>query len=105
MAQEYRINEKKNVLSIPNSYKIVSTRQMVEFLRQIQQENPEEDCLVVRNRDLRGLVMEWRAHNLLYDWHIFPIHTRDVDFEYPQKWFFRIGFRIMSSFYFKGKRF
>lgn len=52
----------------------------------------------INNRKLFGMILEWRAHNLLYSLHLFRSHTKDVDLEYPQKWYYKIIWGIIGIF-------
>lgn len=50
-------------------------------------------------RSDKSLVNEWRAHNLLYDLHLFRSHTRDVDLDWPARWYTEAAYAILSFLY------
>lgn len=45
---------------------------------------------------------EWRAHNLLYSMGIEKERTRSVDLSINESWYKKIGYFILSLFYFRG---
>lgn len=55
------------------------------------------DNAVLNNRSNYSLSCEWATHNLLYDLHIFRSRTADVDLNYPQKWYEKIGYFLVGS--------
>ena len=57
----------------------------------IREQHPE--C-GVWNRSIRSLKLEWAAHNALHKFGIFRSRTLDTDLNWPQKWFFRIGYTV-----------
>ena len=40
------------------------------------------------------MVLEWAAHNMLYNLNIQRERTKDVDLDYPQKWYYKVGYGI-----------
>jgi hypothetical protein len=42
-------------------------------------------------------VREWAAHNALHALGIFRSRTAHTDFNWPQKWYFRIGYAIAGA--------
>jgi hypothetical protein len=44
------------------------------------------------------MAREWAAHNLLWDLNIYRSRTKDIDLNYPQKWYVRLGYFILGSF-------
>lgn len=68
----------------------------------------EEFCLKVlpndffKARSLKSYVAEWRAHNLLYDLHLFRSHTQDTDLSTKENKFARFCYSILTLFY-RGK--
>lgn len=53
---------------------------------------------VLLNRSDCSMAREWASHNLLWDLHIARERTADVDLDYPQKWYYRLGYFILGSF-------
>lgn len=87
---------KKDVLTIRNSYLVREEAQMLKGIDRLIDQWPESDVWIRSNA---SLLREWKAHNLLYDLHLFREHTKDVDFEYPQKWYTRVAWFVLSQFY------
>lgn len=54
------------------------------------------DSLVFK-RSLKSLTREWRVHNFLYKIGLYKSRTKDVDLDYPQQWYYRLGYFILSS--------
>lgn len=50
-------------------------------------------------RSVQSYVAEWRAHNLLYDLHLFRSHTKDTDLNIDEKKIARFFYGILSLFY------
>ena len=50
----------------------------------------------VWNRSLKSLSREWAAHNALHALRIFNRRTSDTDLNWPQKWYFRVGYAIIG---------
>ena len=85
-------------LSIKESHQLQTVDEMTAFLERIRRENVGKDYAILRRND-SNIIHEWRAHNLFYDLHVLRVHTRTVDLEYPQRWWFRIAYWLASHFY------
>lgn len=48
-----------------------------------------------------GMICEWRSHNLLYSLGIKRASTKHVDLELHPKWYYKIGYFILSCCYLK----
>lgn len=88
------------IIKIIDSYKISKYSDMKVILMQLIDNNelPEN-----YNRSLSGMIEEWRCHNLFYKLGIYKNRTKDCDLEYPQKWYYKIAYFLMSPFYFNFK--
>ena len=51
------------------------------------------------NRTIAGMIIEWRAHNLLYALNIKPFSTVSVDLNINESWYRKIGYFILSLIY------
>lgn len=80
-----------------NSYK---TRSEEDMFRYIISNRINWDL----NRKWQSLLNEWKAHNILFQLGLFKSHTRSVDFENNPKWYFTLGYWILSRFYFIFER-
>ena len=88
MNTKYTIS--KNNLHIPDSYKI-GKRKFYSTLAQIKGIHQESE---VWKRSLKSLSREWACHNALYALHLFRSHTKDVDLNYPLKWYVKISYNV-----------
>jgi hypothetical protein len=80
-----------NELKIFDSYTYPG-RDFREILKHISTVNPGAN--VFRHRTICGMCLEWATHNFLYKLNVNRDETKDVDIEYPQKWYFRILYPI-----------
>ena len=55
-----------------------------------------KDSLVF-SRSINSLMNEWATHNACYALHILRSHTKDVDLNYPQKWYIKITYAICGN--------
>ena len=83
----------KNNLHIVDSYKVSKTKFEGE-LAKIKGLHPNSD---VWKRSTKSLCKEWATHNLCYAMHLFRSHTKDVDLNYPQKWYEKLGYGIVGA--------
>ena len=60
----------------------------------LAEQHPDCD---VWNRTGRSLILEWAAHNFLYNLHIARKYTKDVDLNYPQKLWEKILYPIVGG--------
>lgn len=51
---------------------------------------------VYKNRSLCSLKLEWASHNFLYNLGLWRSHTKDVDLEWPQKWYWSAIYYILG---------
>jgi hypothetical protein len=66
---------------------------MAEILYAIQHKHPECEAF---KRSYTSLIAEWRTHNRLYRLGYKQHRTRDVDLDYPLKWYFEFAYRILG---------
>lgn len=55
-----------------------------------------EDCLVYK-RWMWSLRCEWAVHNVLYKLGLWRSHTKDVDLNYPIKWYVEVLYVIFGT--------
>ena len=48
------------------------------------------------HRTEKSMLNEWKAHNIFYQHGWFKDHTADVDFEFKQKWYYKIGYWLVA---------
>jgi len=77
-----------NNLHLVDSYKISKNRFDGE-LNRIRGIHPSSQ---VWKRKRYAMKLEWATHNGLYALGIKRDHTKDVDINYPQKWYAKIGY-------------
>lgn len=83
----------KNNLHIFDSYKI-SKKKFDSELNSAQALHKESD---VWKRSRLSLKLEWATHNALYALGIAKDRTKDVDLNYPQKWYVKTGYAVVGS--------
>lgn len=89
----------KDNIHIKDSYKIVRKEDMIRVLSEIQADYiTDHNDYFFFHIPFKGMIDEWRTHNLLYDLHIFRSHTKDVDIN-KHKWHIRVLYAILSLFY------
>lgn len=98
--QSYDINSiivslYENSLTIYDSYKIKNYKHMKEVLQWI---SSHEEFNIKKPMWL--LIAEWRTHNLLYKLNIQKERTKHVDLDNNQDWKLKLGYTILSLFYF-----
>ena len=86
----------ENNVHIEDSWEIRTRQTMETMLNHYRVTNPECKTWLRTNKEL---IQEWRAHNLLYDLHLFRSHTKDVDLDYPQSRKRKVIWAILSFFY------
>ena len=82
-----------NNIQLKSSFKVKKDDFERELLA-MREEHPE--CLVW-NRSIKSLKREWAAHNAFHALGVFRTKTADVDLDWPQKWFFRIGYAVAGA--------
>ena len=93
MKLEYSISD--TILTIHESWQINSLRGMLQTLQRIRQEQEGKDYHILL-RTNRNVIEEWIVHNFFYDLHVLRSHTRTVDLEDPQRWYFRIAYHLVA---------
>lgn len=92
---QYKISD--NNICIINSYRYKSKIEMKEILFYLKTLHPDN---IVFTRSINSLIREWRSHNLLYKLGIARKRTKDVDLDYPQKWYYTIAYFMGSIIYY-----
>ena len=92
---EYSISD--TVLTIHESWQQNSLRGMLQTLQTIRHEQEGMGYHILL-RTNRNMIEEWIVHNFFYDLHVLRPHTRTVDLEYPQRWYFQIAYHLVARF-------
>lgn len=82
-------------LHLIDSYK-VSKKRFDGELNRIKAIHPNSD---VWKRSRCSMKLEWATHNGLYAIGIMRDHTKDVDINYPQKWYAKVGYAVCGSLF------
>ena len=90
---DIRINETHKTVTIYNSYKIKKYKHMKEVIETIQLYHEF-------NKPVWLQIAEWRSHNLLYFLNFQRDRTQHVDLDYNQDWKLKVGYTVLSLFYF-----
>lgn len=81
-------------IHIIDSYKIKSRKEKRQILEGLKETEP--GCQVLKNRKMCSLINEWTAHNRLYRLGLYRSHTKDVDLEWPIKWWHNVIWNIIG---------
>ena len=94
------ITVSKGSIHIENSCKVEFPIVMKEVLEEVKKRL--EECYITidtpfDHRSIKSMVNEWIAHNNLYRLGYKQDHTKSVDLDYPQKWYYRLGYWLLSK--------
>lgn len=51
---------------------------------------------LAEHRTAKSMLNEWKAHNIFYQHGWWQDHTADVDFEFKQKWFYKLAWWLVA---------
>lgn len=92
-----------NVTTIENSFQIRSIKEMklvINSARDILKKHAKvHNRYAIYTRTIFGMICEWRTHNLLHSLDIKRERTKTVDLELNVKWYYKIGYFILSCCY------
>ena len=89
----YEYGYTRNNLHIDDSHEI-GKRQFRSALCAIEERHPE---LYVWRRSEGSLRREWATHNLCYQMGYKRERTKDVDLNYPQKWYVTLAYAVVGT--------
>lgn len=89
---EYVVGEK--AITIKDSYLVEDDAEKLAFLQTLCLENEGLELC----RSIKSMLIEWKAHNILYKRRLFTARTKDTDLEYGQNWLVALGYRIICAF-------
>jgi len=72
----------------------ISKRDFGKVFKLLREKHP--DCQVWQRSD-GSLSREWAVHNACYDWNIRRSQTADVDLNYPQSFWEKLGYGVIGS--------
>lgn len=94
-----------NVTSIENSFQIRNIKEMKTIINTAKAiskgRHRRYKEYAIHVRTMFGMIYEWRSHNLLYSLGIKRASTKHVDLELHPKWYYKIGYFILSCCYLK----
>ena len=93
MIIDMRFNVSKNNIHIEDSFIITSRCEMYSILEQLKNIHPDS-C--VWKRSFFHMSCEWKSHNRMYRLGLYRSHTKDVDLNYPQKWYMKVVYFILG---------
>ena len=82
-----------NNINIKDSYKVKKKSEMKDILYAIQHNH--SGCPVFK-RSYNALLSEWKTHNRLYALGFQRARTKDVDLNYPIKWYVQLAYYIIG---------
>lgn len=91
---QYKIST--NNIHIINSFQYTTRKEMKKIIQYLKELYPNN---IVFKRPISSLIREWCSHNLLYKVKIARHRTKDLDLEYPQKWYYKITYFLLSLLY------
>lgn len=89
---EYKVSNDN--IHITDSYKITDADDMYSVLDSIRFAHP--NCRVFKKRGYESMIREWKSHNRLYRLGLWKEHTKDVDLNWPQKWYEKVIYFILG---------
>ena len=82
-------------ITIKDSYKITNEWVMMACIERITREIGR-----ISSKRMYQYINEWAAHNLLYNWHLFRSHTKDVDIDRDGgSWWMRLLYGVGAYIY------
>lgn len=87
---QYKIST--NNIHIINSFQYTTRKEMKKIIQYLKELYPNN---IVFKRPISSL----SSHNLLYKVKIARHRTKDLDLEYPQKWYYKITYFLLSLLY------
>lgn len=94
---ELKISASKNNIHINNSYKINKRKDIKNVICMLKEKYPKNN---INKQSTFLLTQEWAVHNLCYSLNIFRDRTKDVDLNYPKKWYIKFIYSILGFLYF-----
>ena len=90
-----RVSISKSNVNIVDSYRVKDDKEKISFISAIKKHDPD----VWESRSDASLLAEWKAHNALYKHGKWVSHTKDVDLESKQSFFYRIAWFFVNILY------
>lgn len=94
----YRITCTERSTYIEKSYRCKSIADMKMVIRLCRAKGLMPH-MAIQTRTTAGMVIEWRAHNLLYALGICPSWSQSADLKSSRKWYAKIGYFALSCLY------
>ena len=82
-----------NNIHIEDSYQ-VSKKAFGSILDEIKEQGYGKN--VFANRKIVSMKLEWACHNFCYKLGIFKSHAKDVDINWPQKWYVNWAYNVLG---------
>lgn len=96
---DFKVTITSNNINIKNSYKVTSRERMKVILNIIKEYVEDYDEGIETpfdHRSIKSMVREWVAHNNLYTLGYKKEQTKDIDLNYPQKWYIPAVYWVLS---------
>lgn len=90
-----RVRIGESNVNIVDSYRVKDDKEKISFISAIRKHDPD----VWESRSDASLLAEWKAHNALYKHGKWVSHTKDVDLESKQSFFYRIAWFFVNILY------
>ena len=82
----------ENNIHIYNSYLVTDDDIKWCYINEILEKEPA----LREHRTAKSLFYEWKAHNIFHQHGWWVDHTADVDFEFHQKWYFKVAYWLVA---------
>lgn len=97
--EQFYIQFNSENVCVINSFRVIKGSDMKRLLRIVRMASFNRGISYARK--IESWVREWKAHNILYKFNIKRKSTKNVDLNENENIFRRIGYFILSLFYWK----
>lgn len=95
----YKVTITSNNINIKDSYKVTNRNRMTVILsivKEYTEDYGEGTETPFNHRSIKSMVREWVAHNNLHKLGYKKGQTKNIDLNYPQKWYVPIIYWFLS---------
>ena len=90
-----------NNIHIKDSYTVTKRTEIRNVLNTLEEYLKESNITMdnpFNHRSINSMVNEWITHNNLYKIGYKPERTGSIDLNYPQAWYIKLGYWLLSRF-------
>lgn len=93
MTLDIKVEVSRFCVHIEDSYTVDKRSIMRDVIKDLKN---TFSATVLTNRSTCSMVFEWVGHNNLYKLGLWRDHTKDVDLEWPQKWYDKLAWFLLG---------